>query len=75
MKNIMAAVAAVLFCLSAAAQKKEEIHFSDPFQIDSSGYFLVPRMIDDLNAAAYGKGKGYLPWGNYNDIPVEKDIW
>ncbi|HRE37292.1 MAG TPA: hypothetical protein PK092_02525 [Chitinophagaceae bacterium] len=68
MKNILVAVAAVLLCLSAAAQKKEEVLFSDPYQIDSSDYFLVPRMIDDLNAAAYGKGKGYLPWGNYSDI-------
>jgi hypothetical protein len=49
-------------------QKKDEINFSDPFQIDSSDYFLIPRLIDSDNQASYGKGKGYLPWGNYNDI-------
>ena len=49
-------------------QKKDEINFSDPFQIDSSGYFLIPRLIDSDNQASYGKGKGYLPWGNYKDI-------
>lgn len=49
-------------------QKKDEINFSDPLQIDSSEYFLIPKLIDNDNKQAYGKGKGYLPWGNYSDI-------
>ena len=53
---------------SAFAQKKDEINFSDPYQIDSSEYFLIPRLIDNDNKEAYGKGKGYLPWGNYNEV-------
>lgn len=47
---------------------KDEVNFSDPFQIDSSEYFLIPKLIDNDNQQAYGKGKGYLPWGNYSDI-------
>jgi len=53
------------FCFS---QKKDEINYSDPFQIDSSEYFLIPRLIDSENHEAFGKGKGFLPWGNYRDI-------
>lgn len=49
-------------------QKKDEINFSDPLQIDSSEYYLIPKLIDNDNQQAYGKGKGYLPWGNYSDI-------
>src|SRR6185295_11251926 len=59
---------AITLCSYSFGQKKDEINFSDPFQIDSSDYFLIPRLIDDKNEDAYGKGKGYLPWGNYNDI-------
>jgi hypothetical protein len=47
---------------------KDEVNFSDPFQIDSSEYFLIPKLIDNDNQQAYGKGKGYLPWGNYSEI-------
>ena len=54
--------------LSASAQKKEEINFSDPFQIDSSDYFLIPKLIDNDEQEVYGKGKGSLPWGDYSDI-------
>ena len=50
------------------AQKKEEVNFSDPFQIDSSAYFLIPRLVDSDNQDAYGKGKGHLPWGSYSEI-------
>jgi hypothetical protein len=49
-------------------QKKDEINFSDALQIDSSEYFLIPKLIDDDNKQTYGKGKGYLPWGNYSDV-------
>ena len=55
-------------CPSSFAQKKEEINFSDPYQIDSSEYFLIPRLVDNDNKEEYGKGKGYLPWGNYNEV-------
>lgn len=47
---------------------KDEVNLSDPFQIDSSEYFLIPKLIDYDNQQAYGKGKGFLPWGNYSDI-------
>ncbi|MBX2922598.1 MAG: hypothetical protein KF746_10440 [Chitinophagaceae bacterium] len=47
---------------------KDEVNLSDPFQIDSSDYFLIPELIDNDNQQAYGKGKGYLPWGNYSHI-------
>lgn len=47
---------------------KDEVNFSDPFQIDSSEYFLIPKLIDHDPQQVYGKGKGYLPWGSYSDI-------
>ena len=56
------------YAANSNGQKKEEINYSDPFQIDSTEYFLIPRLIDSENHEAYGKGKGYLPWGNYRDI-------
>ena len=61
----------ILFALlstAVLAQKKDEINFSDPYQIDSSEYFLIPRLVDNDNKEEYGKGKGYLPWGNYNEV-------
>lgn len=59
-----------IFFTSTFGQKygKDEINFSDPFQIDSSEYFLIPKLIDNFNQQAYGKGKGYIPFGNYSDI-------
>ncbi len=56
------------FSTTGFGQKKEEINFSDPLQIDSSEYFLIPRLVDNDNQDAYGKGKGYLPWGNYSEV-------
>jgi hypothetical protein len=56
------------FSTTGFAQKKEEINFSDPFQIDSSEYFLIPRLVDNDNRDEYGKGKGYLPSGNYSEV-------
>jgi hypothetical protein len=50
------------------AQKKDEINLSDPYQIDSSEYFMIPRLVDNDNKEEYGKGKGYLPWGNYSEV-------
>ena len=60
----------VIFCTSLIGQKfdKDEINFSDPSQIDSSEYFLIPKLVDNDNKVDYGKGKGYLPWGNYSNI-------
>jgi hypothetical protein len=70
MKYITLSLVLLLFVFfSASAQKdKDEINYSDPFQVDSSDYFLIPKLIDGDNIADYGKGKGYLPWGNYSDI-------
>ncbi|MBC7948690.1 MAG: hypothetical protein H7Y42_12455 [Chitinophagaceae bacterium] len=55
---------------SMYAQKasREEINYSDPFQVDSSEYFLIPTLVDNDNKDAYGKGKGYLPWSHYSEI-------
>ena len=69
MKHIQATfILIAFFSTTLFAQKKDEINFSDPFQIDSSEYFLIPRLVDNDNQEAYGKGKGYLPWGNYSEI-------
>ena len=56
------------FCHTLLGQKKDEVNFSDPFQIDSSEYFLVPQLVDNDDYPVYGRGKGYLPWGDYKDI-------
>jgi len=56
------------YATSTLAQKKDEVNFSDPYQIDSSEYFMIPRLVDNDNKGNYGKGKGYLPWGNYNEV-------
>ena len=48
--------------------KKDEVMFYDPFQIDSSEYFLIPFFVDNENQQSYRIGKGSLPWGHYNDI-------
>ena len=55
-------------CFASSAQKKEDINFSDPFQIDSSEYYLIPEVVDNDNKDVYGKGVGYLSWGDYLDI-------
>jgi hypothetical protein len=55
---------------SIQAQKKDQINFSDPIQVDSSDYFLIPRLIDSDNRDNYGNGKGFVPWGNYNDVII-----
>ena len=69
-RTLMVVPFVAFFFASASAQKvgKDEVNFSDPFQIDSSDYFLIPKLIDNDNQQAYGKGKGYLPWGNYSDV-------
>lgn len=61
-------IVAILFFALASAQKKEEINFSDAFQLDSSEYFLIPRLLDDSNKDPFDKGKGYVLWGHYTDI-------
>jgi hypothetical protein len=59
----------VIIAVSSFAQsKKMEVNFSEPIQVDSSEYFLIPQLIDNDNKDDYGKGKGYLPWGNYSEI-------
>ena len=50
------------------AQKKEEVNFSDPIQVDSSEYFIIPQLIDNDERGEFGKGKGYFPWGAYRDV-------
>src|SRR5688572_14349554 len=59
----------LFFVVVSFGQKdKTQENYSDPFQIDSSVYFIIPRLVDSDNEAQYGKGKGFLPWGNYRDI-------
>lgn len=55
-------------CFTSSAQKKEEVNFSDPFQIDSSEYYLIPELVDNDNKDVYGKGVGFFSWGDYIDI-------
>ncbi|HWI92624.1 MAG TPA: hypothetical protein VNT20_15215 [Flavisolibacter sp.] len=61
-------VVTVLFFSLASAQKKDEINFSDAYQLDSSEYFLIPRLLDDSNKDYFDKGKGYILWGHYTDL-------
>jgi hypothetical protein len=68
MRCTLTLVITVLFFSIASAQKKDEINFSDAFQLDSSEYFLIPRLLDDSNKDQFDKGKGYVLWGNYTDI-------
>lgn len=69
MKQIVVTLLLIVFISSTLfAQKKEEINFSDPFQIDSSEYYLIPELVDNDNKDVYGKGVGYLSWGDYIDV-------
>ena len=69
MKQIMGTLLLISIISSASsAQKKEEVNFSDPFQIDSSDYYLIPELVDNDNKDAYGKGVGLFNWGDYIDI-------
>ncbi|MBI5857163.1 MAG: hypothetical protein HZB42_05900 [Sphingobacteriales bacterium] len=71
MNKILSLLLVAIISNMAIAQdepKKSEINYSDPFQVDSSEYFLIPELIDDDNKADYGKGTGYLLWGNYANI-------
>lgn len=68
-KLVMLSGAAVLLSLCSIAQSgKSEISLSEPFQIDSSEYYIFPRFVDDYNRDAYGSGKGYLPGQDYSEI-------
>jgi len=48
--------------------KKVEVNYSDPFQVDSSEYFLIPELLDNDHKEAYGKGLGHLSWGSYTNV-------
>ncbi|MEY4905963.1 MAG: hypothetical protein RLZZ292_3778 [Bacteroidota bacterium] len=69
-KTLLALLLCTNFFTLTFGQKfgKAEVNFSDPFQIDSSDYFIIPKLIDNDQQQVYGKGKGYIPWGNYSDI-------
>ena len=69
MKQIIATLLLISFIsFTTSAQKKEDVNFSDPFQIDSSEYYLIPELVDNDNKDVYGKGVSYLNWGDYLDI-------
>jgi hypothetical protein len=67
-QHLFSLLIATLIPAMLLSQGKDEINFSDAVQVDSSEYFLIPRLIDEVNDQDYGKGKGYLPWGNYSDV-------
>lgn len=52
----------------AFAQKKDDINYSQAFQLDSTEFFIIPRVVDNDDQQDYGKGKGYFMWGNYRDV-------
>ncbi len=69
MKKTLASLMTILvICTVVCGQKKEEINFSDPMQVDSSEFYLIPMLVDNDDLPVYGKGKGYLPWGDYKNI-------
>jgi hypothetical protein len=69
MKSISMSLAVfILFAQSIAAQKKAELNLSDAMQVDSSDYFIIPRLVDSYDRSLYGNGKGYMPWNNYSNI-------
>ncbi|MBL7742754.1 MAG: hypothetical protein JNN00_04680 [Chitinophagaceae bacterium] len=71
MKQVLITMAVIAaFPLLAAAQdgKKIETNYSVPIQVDSSEYFMIPKLVGDDTKDDYGKGKGFLPWGNYSEI-------
>jgi dipeptidyl aminopeptidase/acylaminoacyl peptidase len=67
----MLLILAVLISISTSGQdvgKKSEINYSDPFQIDSSEYFMIPKLFDNDDKEAYGKSLGFAGWGSYTNI-------
>jgi hypothetical protein len=69
-KSISAFFVCLAVWATAWGQKDKTIEprFAGPIQVDSSQYYLIPRLLDAQNSVAYGNGKGYLPWGHYADI-------
>lgn len=67
-RKLFAVHVALGLCTVLFAQKNDEIVFSDAIQVDSSEYFMIPRLLDDDNKEAYGKGKGFPLWGSYTNI-------
>jgi len=63
---------ALLACIQLSAQYtgkyKDEVNFADPLQIDSSQYFLIPKVVDEDDKAAYGNGKVIFPWSHYSEM-------
>ena len=55
------------------AQKKEEVNFSDPIQVDSSEYFIIPQLIDNAKEAR----RHLPPARTVVDLHIEKltDDW
>jgi hypothetical protein len=71
MRSLSMIILVSVLSINARSQellKKSEVNYSEPMQVDSSVYFLIPKLIGNENRNAYGKGKGYLPWGNYSEI-------
>jgi hypothetical protein len=56
MKQIITTLLFIAFISSTTfAQKKDEVNFSDPFQIDSSEYYLIPELVDNDNKGCIWK--------------------
>ncbi len=70
MKQLFSTLLFTVFAAIIFGQKpgKDEVNYSEPFQVDSSEYFIIPKIVDGDDQKIYGKGKGFLPWGNFSEI-------
>jgi hypothetical protein len=57
-----------VMAISVRGQKRLELIYADPIQIDSSGWFMMPREVDEDGSRKEVYGKGYIPHGTYSDI-------
>ncbi len=59
--TIIFLISITIICSTLFGQKfgKGEVNYSDPFQIDSSEYFLIPKLVNKDDKVSFGKG--YLP--------------
>ncbi len=60
----------LLNIFQVSAQKKNGILFDDAVQIDSSEWFLIPEKIGLADIESYGKGKGFVPGGDYKEVMI-----
>jgi len=66
--TLLFAIAIFNFSFGQEIGKKSEINYSDPIQVDSSEYFLIPKVFDNDDKESYGKSLNYYGWGSYTNI-------